>query len=170
MLCKCYANGCKCMQIHADAEQPEQFSGQWTCPRWCPHQAMTAILFRFCTGYLMVPLAVQSSDCTGHFKDSAQNRDDVWIAVRARLLLLSDASGHREGQLEIHGFPMESKRSTIAHLQVKPRLGRESGRPRGGQGGMLLPSLLPRTAGAAHANPGIAAAKPSKKHKENKSF
>ena len=65
---------------------------------------------------------------------------------------------------------MESKRSTIAHLQVKPRLGRESGRPRGGQGGMLLRSLLPRTAGAAHANPGIAAAKPSKNTRKTKVF
>ena len=65
-----------------------------------PHQALIAILSRFCTGYLMVPLAVQDSDGTDHSRDSARNRDDVRIAVRAHLLLLSEASGHREDQRE----------------------------------------------------------------------
>ena len=69
------------------------------------YHAMTAILFCFCTGYLMVSLAAQSPDGTGHFRGSARNRDEVRIAVRAHLLLLSDASRHREGQREDARIP-----------------------------------------------------------------
>ena len=55
----------------------------------------------------MVLLAAQSSDGTGHFRDSTRNHDDVRIAVHTHLLLLSDASGHREGQLENTRIPKE---------------------------------------------------------------
>ena len=48
----------------------------------------------------MVPLAVQDSDGTDHSRDSARNHDDVRIAVHAHLLLLSEASGHRDDQRE----------------------------------------------------------------------
>ena len=62
------------------------------------HQALTGILSRFCTGCLLVPLAVQSSARTDHFKSGTWNHEDFRITVRAHLALLREASGRREGQ------------------------------------------------------------------------
>ena len=71
---------------------------------------------------------------------------------------------------KMHIFPIELKLFTKASLHVEPRHRRGSGRARGGRGGMLLRSWLPRAAGAAHANPGRAAGKPSKNIRKTKVF
>ena len=71
---------------------------------------------------------------------------------------------------KMHGFPIELMLFTTAFQQVELRYRHGSGRPRGGRGGMLLRSWLPRAAGAAHANPGRAAGNPSKNIRKTKVF
>ena len=69
-------------------------AGAHTC------HALTAILFHFCTGCLMVLLAARSSAGTDHFKDSAENYVDNRITMRDHLVLSREASGHRHRQQE----------------------------------------------------------------------
>ena len=139
-------------------------------PQTITCHALTAILFHFCTGCLMVPLAARSSAGTDHFKDSAENYVDNRITVRAHLVLSRGASGHRHGQQEntwisnrIYAFhegacarravppggELLSSSWTERHLAAVPA-------PLGDKGG-------PR-------NSGLGGCKTIPKHKENKGF
>ena len=135
-----------------------------------PCQALVAILSRFCTGYLIVPLAVQDSDGTDHSRDSARNRDEVRIAVRAHLLLLSDASGHREGQLENTRIPngIEAFHDSALAGQAAPGAGE---RPPSRWAGRHVASVpAPQDGRGGPRESWHCGCKTIQKHKENKGF
>ena len=132
--------------------------------------ALIAILFHFCTGCLMVPLAARSSAGTDHSKDGAEHCVDNRITLRAQPVLSREACGHRHGQQENACIPNRIyafHESVCARRAVPPGGERLSSSwseryvaavpaPLGGKGG-------PR-------NSGLGGCKTIPKHKENKCF
>ena len=134
------------------------------------HHSLNAIHIRFCTGYVLVPLAAQRSAGTERFRDCARERVDSRIAVCAHVVLSRGAGGHREGQQENAWISnrIEAFHEGVSARRAAPPAGK---RPPARWAGRHVASVVAPSGGrGGPRKSGPCGRETIPKHKGNKSF